>query len=85
METFGKAVNLESLRENPPAAVPQASAVFSLNVLERRVVHHRLGQQLLQPAVFIHQYYRTSIRLADLPTLRSRQACHCPRGTTSSR
>src|SRR6185312_8142819 len=39
----------------PPPSAPQASDVFSEQVLERCVVQHRLGQQLLQPPVLILQ------------------------------
>ena len=37
------------------AAAPQASDVFSEDVLERGIIQHRLGQQLLQPPVLILQ------------------------------
>ena len=46
-------------------AAPQASAVFSEDVLERRVIQHRLGQQLLEPAVLIFQGLQPP-RLRDL-------------------
>jgi hypothetical protein len=38
--------------------VPQASDVFSEDVLERRVIQHRFGQQLLEPAVLILQRFQ---------------------------
>ena len=46
-------------------AAPQASDVFSEQVLERRVIQHRLGQQLLQPPVLILQRLQPA-RLRDL-------------------
>src|ERR1017187_10882133 len=41
--------------EQPPPSAPQASDVFSEQVLERCVVQHRFSQQLLQPPVLILQ------------------------------
>src|SRR5579863_4170922 len=42
-------------RCEPPHAAPEASEVFSDQVLERRIVQHLLGQQLLQPPILVLQ------------------------------
>ena len=50
---------------SPRRAAPQASDVFSEQVLKRRVIQHRFGQQLLQPPVLILQRLQPP-RLRDL-------------------
>src|ERR1700730_1322379 len=42
-------------QSHPPAGAPPALAVFSEQILERRVIQYRFGQQLLQPSVLILQ------------------------------
>src|ERR1700731_4399992 len=50
-------------------SAPQALTVFSEQVLERRVVQHRLGQQLLQSAILILQGLQPARLRALEPTV----------------
>jgi hypothetical protein len=50
---------------SPRFAAPQASNVFSEQILKRRIIKHRFGQQLLEPAVLIFQGLQPP-RLRDL-------------------